>query len=147
MHVIKLIINWYSVCEHVPYFLMLHLCSQMMYDKSGGGVKLRTYTSCTLAWWHNFKHGVHRLWKLFANTVFAPLWHHLYPGHAFYIQPSSLSSIVLHLVYLHQVFPSVAQQISDAMAWPNTDPAHIKWLQDVQFLMDVAIPVVSHALA
>ena len=59
---------------------------------SGGGVKLRTFTSVNLAWWHSFKHGVGSIWKAYANTIWAPLWQRLYPGTLFYAKEGAVAT-------------------------------------------------------
>ena len=117
---------------------------QMMYDPSGGGATLRTYNSVNLAWWNSYKHVCFKIWARFGNSIFAPLWHHLYPANAFFPKPSSFPSVQKHLLYLHMCADDVRPEITSLLARVDPPPKQTKMLKDLQFLLDVAIPVVMH---
>ena len=114
----------------------------MMYDNTGGGKLLRKYNSCTMAWWHTYKHALMRLWQVFARDVFAPLFHHLYPGHQFFVKPSSLPSIMVHMIYLVMSYPSVKKNIQVLLNDSSLGPSEAAMVADLQYLLSVAIPVV-----
>ena len=116
----------------------------MMYDVSGGGVKLRTYASVGLAWWHSYKHGVGSIWKAYANTIWAPLWQRLYPGSLFYAKPRSPQEGSMHLVYMGDAYPFFRTQLKTALANPDVSPSGKAMLHNIQFLCEYAIPVVEH---
>jgi hypothetical protein len=116
----------------------------MMYDRSDGCRRFRTFNAARLAWWHTYKHASLKLWDVFACDVFAPLWHHLYPGHIFFRHPGSLPCVHLHMMYLHLAYPFVKDQL-DALGLDQTlNPASRIMVQDLQFLLGMAIPVVIH---
>lgn len=118
-----------------------HIC-QMMYDCTQGGKKLRTYNALSLALWHTFKQTCMLIWQTFANELFAPLWHHLYPGHIFFRKPSSLPSVVSHLLFLHMGCSAVLPDLERLCTANNTSSASKIMAQDLLFLFNVAIPVV-----
>ena len=114
----------------------------MMDHPSDGGKYFRRYTACNLAWWHSFKHGALAIWKRFANDVFAPLWHDLYPGCIFYDTPSSLASVLAHLLYIHQGADHIIPAIRAASQREGLHYASRMALSDLELLVAVAIPVV-----
>ena len=117
----------------------------MCYDKTGGGKRFRTYNSVNLAWWHNYKHTVFQLYSVFANDVFAPLWHHLYPGHIFYKKPSSFGCVLTHMLCLHQSYPRVRVLLDAVIGLDTLHDEVMVMAKDLKFLLDVAIPVVQHS--
>ncbi len=117
-------------------------CLQMMYDMSGGGVKLRTYTSVNLAWWHSYKHAVGCIWKAYANTLWAPLWHRLYPGSVFYPKARGPQDTSMHLVFLAKSYGAWRKNLDDALQMKTINPAGMAMLHNIKFLMEFAIPVV-----
>ena len=114
-----------------------------MYDQTGGGENLRRYTSVNLAWWHTFKLAAQKIWRKFACDVFAPLWHFLYPSHIFYNKPNSFVCIQAHFVWLMLALPSVQSSIDDMLTRSDLSPAARIFLKDLDFLLNIAIPVVS----
>ena len=114
-----------------------------MYDRTGGGSKLRTYTSVNLAWWHTFKLAAQRIWKKFALDVFAPLWHFLYPSHNFFLKPNSFVCIQAHFVWLLMATPKVQPTIAALLGDDSVrGPARV-FIADLDFLLNIAIPVVT----
>lgn len=114
----------------------------MMYDQTNGGKYLRMYNSCNLAWWHTYKQAAMTIWKRFSCEVFAPLWHNLYPGHIFYRKPSSLASVLTHLLYIHMARDHIVGDLRALLVNENVQPAHRVIVKDLDFLVNVAIPVV-----
>ena len=112
---------------------------------SGGGVKLRTFTSVNLAWWHSFKHGVGSIWKAYANTIWAPLWQRLYPGTLFYAKARSPQEGSMHLVYMLKAYPAFRKPLKEALVNPDISKAGMSMLHNIQFLCEFAIPVVPNS--
>jgi hypothetical protein len=115
---------------------------QMMYDTTGGGKKFRMYNSINLAPWHSFKHTCLELWRTYADSVFAPLWHHLYPGHMFFKKPGSLNSVISHLLYLQLGYPQYCSALSAVAAQDDLGARARFMVDDFKFLVEIAIPVV-----
>ena len=115
---------------------------QMCYDQSGGGIRFRTFNSIGMAWWHTYKHTCFQLLKVFSTDVFAPIWHHLYPGHHFYAKPGSFACVQAQLMQLHLAYPSIQHHFENIIE-QEYNPACYKMLMDLKYLMEVAIPVVS----
>ena len=113
-----------------------------MYDKGDGGKRLRMYNGCGLAWWHTFKHACLRLWKVFSREIFAPLWHHLYPGHTFFEKPGSLPMVMSHLLYIQMSRDAVIEELTK-LHNDMTLPLQTSYMvDDLHFLVEIAIPVV-----
>jgi hypothetical protein len=113
-----------------------------MYNKRGGGDEFRKYNSVNLAWWHTYKHASLLIWRRFAPTIFAPLWHNLYPGAIFPIKPSRLVGITTHLMYMFMAYPSFKAEL-DALEGADLPPMLDTLRQDLVFMMEFAIPVVK----
>jgi hypothetical protein len=114
----------------------------MMYDMSGGGVKLRTYVSVNLAWWHSFKHGVASIWRSYAKTIWAPLWHRLYPGSTFYAKARSPQEATMHLLYMARAYKTFRPRLMAALLNPDVSEAGKAMLNNILFLNEYAIPAV-----
>jgi hypothetical protein len=113
-----------------------------MYDATGGGKALRTYNSCNLAWWHTFKQACYTIWYSFRQEVFAPLWHDLYPSHWFFKKPSSLGSVVIHLLYINMAAEMIVPQLEAMLKEDTLKPQSRTMTLDLLFLFQVAVPVV-----
>lgn len=115
----------------------------MMYDKTNGGKTMRLFNSCGMAWWHTYKYASFKLWEFFANDVFAPLFHTLYPGHGFFIKPSSFAMITTHFLLLLKSYPAVRDDLQALTTTPGVSATSAAFGKDLQFLLGTAIPVVS----
>jgi hypothetical protein len=115
-----------------------------MYNKRGGGDQFRKFNSVNLAWWHTYKHASLLIWRRFAPTIFAPLWHNLYPAGIFPIKPSRLVSITTHLMYMFLAYPMFKPEL-DALKEEDLSPVLGTMRDDIVFMMEFAIPVVNHA--
>lgn len=100
------------------------------------------FNSCNLAWWHTYKQAANTIWKTFANDVFAPLWHHLYPGHTFYLKPGSFVCVLAHLLYLQLSREHIIGELNRLLADDNLSLQSRLMLKDLFYLIEVAIPVV-----
>ena len=114
----------------------------MMYDTTGGGEKFRKCNGVTLAWWHTYKQALYIIWKSFANELFAPMWHYLYPGHAFYAKPSSLVAVISHLLWLNLTRSKYMPRLEKIMTDESMSKQMRILCEDLKFLLNVAIPVV-----
>jgi hypothetical protein len=115
-----------------------------MYDRSDGGRLMRTYVSCNLGWWHTYKLVALKLWKVFAPSLLAPLWHHLYPNSQFHIKPSSLASVLYHYLALHWSYPSIKDELTGLLSIPadQTSLRFMNTVKDLIFFFEYAIPTV-----
>ena len=120
--------------------------SQMMYDKSGGGSALRKYLSCNLAYWHSFKQATKMIWKGFANTIWARMWHRMYPGSKFNVINPSPQEAAMHMVYMARAYPVFKTELEAAITEGSADEAGKAMLLNIQFLCEFAIPAVSPSL-
>ena len=113
-----------------------------MYDPTDGGRRLRLFTSNTLAYWHTYKHCVKLIWSKFANTVWAPLWHQLYPNSFFYIDSTPMPAMVMHMMYMLHSWPKFKGTLVTALATENLNNRAKVLLEDIQFMCTWAIPQV-----
>ncbi len=114
----------------------------MMYDKSGGGSSLRKYLSCNLAYCHSDKQATKMIWKGFANTIWARLWHRMYPGSKFNVINPSPQEAAMHMVYMARAYPSFKIELGAAIDEGSADEAGKAMLHNIQFLCEFAIPAV-----
>ena len=114
----------------------------MMYDKSGGGSDLRKYLSCNLAYWHSYKQATKMIWKGFANTIWARLWHRMYPGSKFNVINPSPQEAAMHMVYMARAYPEFTTELEAAITEGSADEAGKAMLLNIQFLCEFAIPAV-----
>jgi hypothetical protein len=118
----------------------------MMYDQTEGGAQLRKYNGCNLAWWHTFKHTAMLIWSTFSCELFAPLWHHLYPGHYFYREPSSLPCVISHMLFLQMSRDAVITDLKVISTDTETGYQSKLMALDLIFILEIAIPVVTNCL-
>ena len=117
-----------------------------MYDETNGGKNLRKYCSLNLAWWHNYKHGAFALWKVFAEELFAPMWHHLYPDTGFYKTYKNLRGVLAHYQLLQLAYPAIKDQLRlDCVNMQLAEPVRLQ-LIELQFVLDYAIPTVRRCV-
>ena len=112
----------------------------MCYDVSNGAAKFREEVSVNLAWWHTYKFALHVVWKFFARDVFAPLFHHLFPGQHFYHAPKSLSVIVSMFQIVKLAYGNFLSAEVARVRNTGSIPA-----ADFTFLCENAIPAVPSA--
>ena len=118
-----------------------------MYDKSGGGQEMRKYMSVNLAWWHNFKQVTKTIWRSFANTIWAPLWHRLYPSSKFSPNPHSPQEPALHFLFMARAYPSFKDELQEALDDNQVGAVGKAMLSNIQFLCEFAIPTVHPLFA
>ena len=133
----------YIIPRHDALYATSSQYTQMMYDMSGGGQRLRQYTSVSLAWWHSFKHGVGTIWRAFANTIWAPLWHRLYPSSRFYVKARGPQEASMHLLFMERAYPYFREELKEALTNEDVEPAGKAMLENILFLCEYAIPVVA----
>jgi hypothetical protein len=116
---------------------------QMYYGLGSVPVGMRTTMPIMLGMWHNFKMAHLLIYRLFASTVFAPLFHHMVGGQA-YVRPKKLSKMQIVFTRLRLAWPMVKQHFKDVKADPRTQLHQADLLQQVQDLCKFFIPAVSH---
>ena len=119
------------------------------------GVLLRKYISVNLGWWHNLKNASEKLWQRFSLSVFAPLFHSLYPASRFPIKSRGPQDALIHFLYLagayRQRSPGTKETVRDKLAKlllraeePHSpiDKQGVYHLYNLKFLLEYAIPSV-----
>ena len=99
-----------------------------------------------LAWWHTYKHCSTLLWKTFAQSFFGPMFHWLYPHHEAKLKPGSLNWAQSHFILIRFAWPHVKANLERVLTEENIQPCHRAMLDDIQFICEFAIPVVSRML-
>ena len=95
-----------------------------------------------LAYWHTYKQAVKMIWKYFANTIWAPLWHRMYPGSKFNVCNPSPQEASMHIVYMARAYPRFKDELENAIASDGLKDASKSMLLNIQFLCEFAIPAV-----
>jgi len=116
-----------------------------MYDKAIGATILRRYVHFTLAYWHSFKHVVHKTWKHFALELWAPMWHNLYPNSLFLIKGKHPGDELLHMLYAAFAYTSIKDdiiRIANREDGPIVE-SNVQMAKDLIFLFEFAIPTVT----
>jgi hypothetical protein len=99
--------------------------------------------SNTLAWWHTYNYCVKEIWAKFANQLWAPMWHHLYPNSKFYVDSTSMPSMCMHFMFMLLVWPEVKPLLMTAKTAPGLTGKGRVFLEDLEFLCEWAIPQVG----
>ena len=76
---------------------------------------MRQYLSCNLAFWHSYKQAVKMICKYFANTIWGPLWHRMYPGSKFNVCTPSPQEGSMHIVYMARAYPKFKDELENAI--------------------------------
>ena len=118
----------------------------MFYDALNVGQCLRRFISLNLGYWHTWKHLVGKIWKTFADEVFAPLHFALNPSSHFRLSSSTPLSQTVILVAIKEAYfhgPDLELRAhidaDDFKARPLADQT---LLLDLYFLFECAIVVV-----
>lgn len=117
-------------------------CVQVMYDRSEGGKRLRTYVGCSLAWWHSYKWATKRILIVYANDFIAPLFHYLWPARQFDPMKCSHTSATTILSYIRLAYPGFKNSLQEQLANPIITVRQRTILQNLQHLCEFFIPVV-----
>jgi hypothetical protein len=120
----------------------------MCFDVSDGGSVLRQNASVWLAPWHNYKHGVALVWERYANSLFAPLFHAMYPHNKFIIKYPSPQEPTMIMLLLAKSYPSFRPQLVSALARMKAAKKfslsrYSRLLDDILTLCEFLIPVVT----
>jgi hypothetical protein len=113
-----------------------------MYDRSGGGVRLRTYAGCSLAWWHSYKWATKRILIVYASDFIAPLFHYLFPTRQFDSNKCSHTVATTILSYIRLAYPRFKTPLREQLANPTISVRQRTILQNLQHLCEFFIPVV-----
>ena len=117
--------------------ILLCCVFQLCYDASDGGADFREQVSVNLAWWHTYRHACHVVWNFFSRDVFAPLFHHLFPGQQFHEHPKTLSVVVSLFQIVKLAYGSFLEAQVTEVRSTGCPPA-----ADFTFLCENAIPAV-----
>lgn len=83
------------------------------------------------------------IWTQWAHTIFAPLYHFLYPQNKFPIKYQSPQEPLMHMMMLGHVYAAVKEELQAALLDPGMSKTNLAILQDLEFLCEFAIPVVE----
>ena len=139
---------WFKFCNCMittsSKTLTFTFCSgvQLMYDHSGGGLRLRTFVSINLAWWHSYKHAALQLWRVFSASFWAPLFHFLYPSNIFFPHPTSLVMVLAHFQFVRLAYPSFKEELLDIIKNDMICATQKLPAKNLRFICEFAIPVV-----
>jgi hypothetical protein len=86
---------------------------------------------------------VELIWTQWAHTIFAPLYHFLYPQKKFPIRYQSPQEPLMHMMMLGHVYAAVKEELQTALLDPGMSKPNLSILQDLEFLCEFAIPVVK----
>ena len=114
----------------------------MMYDKSDGGRNYRMHCGVQLGWWHTYKHVALKIWTTFAKTIWAPLFHHLYPGETFYPSNKNFTHVLALFQCCMVAFRDVYKEIREAADDVSIRASSRMAFKELLFVMDYALPVV-----
>ena len=108
---------------------------------------LRQNASIWLAPWHNYKHAVELVWKQYANMLFAPLFHHLYPHNKFICKYPSPQEPTMFMLFIAKAYPVFKPQLLAAIdrlrtGLLTTTFKRLAALRDIQILCEFLIPAV-----
>jgi hypothetical protein len=117
--------------------------AQVMYDKSGVGRHLRTFTGCALAQWHNYKWATARICVVFGNDFVGPLFHSLFPDHAFDPKKMSHPSLTSILSIMRLSYPSFRDHLLEARETADLPTRSRNLLTNMFDLFETYIPIVS----
>ena len=115
----------------------------MLYHPSNSGWKVRRHIFVHYAPWHVFKHCVYGVYRAWANSTFAFVFHSLHPDQVFRVHPKYLSQCVTMFQYLLVSYPSwkdvLENAIEECAEYEEFDRQHLK---NLQLLMEFFIPAV-----
>ena len=142
-------VNIFDRCMKVRFYVIyfnIHSI-QICYDASDGGKMLRQNASIWLAPWHNYKHAVELVWKQYANMLFAPLFHNLYPQNKFIIKYPSPQEPTMFMLFVAKAYPMFKPQLVgsiDRLKAGHLVANHkrLAALRDIQILCEFLIPAV-----
>jgi hypothetical protein len=78
--------------------------------------------------------------------LIAPLFHHFYPGHTFYSNPSSLVMVLAFFQWIRLSYPGFKMKLQQTLERSDVDSMMKVPLKDLQFLCEFAIPTVNALL-
>ena len=113
-----------------------------MYDKSKCGDELRRKCAVFMGLWHPYKQATILIWRRFATSIIAPLFHHLYPGSSFFTKPKTLTQATTLLTCMRLAYESVKDDIHETLLDYNLDQGHRALAQNLVDVCEFFIPVV-----
>lgn len=105
--------------------------------------QLRERTGNALGFWHTFKMAHNLVFRQFSLLFFGPLFHHIIPGHQFFMKPSRLINIQEWFTLLRLSFDDeVKEELRKAFADQKMNDYSKSILQSFKDLCNFFIPVV-----
>jgi hypothetical protein len=127
----------------------------MFFDESDGARQFREVTASGLEFWHSFKMAYQMVFRSFADSIFAPLFHSACPADIFFKKPKRLiqmqeACLRLQLAYWR---PDIQKQMQELMEMKEADTVEKQKTLDAQRqialnlkdLMEWFLPVVRNS--
>jgi hypothetical protein len=118
----------------------------MMYDQSDGGLRFRKFCTVSLGWWHTYKHVALKIWDTFAETIWAPLFHFLYPGVKFFRKSKALTHVLALYQCCMEGYKDICQPLRELAEDPAVSTSVKMAIRELLFVFDFALPVVTLTL-
>jgi hypothetical protein len=118
---------------------------QTFYGPTGLSGDMKTYTSLWMSFWHSYSNASKRLWSTASLSIFAPMWHHLYPDSTF-PHNAKLRLITQHLLYLTMAYADFKEDLDKALKDDNLRGWKRTLLTNLNNMIRFFIPVVSGCL-
>jgi hypothetical protein len=107
---------------------------QMYYDASDGARKFREVTASGLEFWHTFKMAYFLVFRSYADSIFAPLFHHACPAHIFFKHPKRLIQVQEACLRLQLAYwqPDIQKLMEVCMNMKQADTPAKQKIMDAQ---------------
>jgi hypothetical protein len=116
-------------------------CVQFIYDRGGVGKAFGGRVHVSLGLWHNYKHANLLIYKFFARSFFAPLFHSIWPGVTFYAT-GKLTQISQIFTWLRMSYPSWKDALEEVVRDRETPRNSRGHARNIQLLMEFFTPTV-----
>jgi hypothetical protein len=126
----------------------------MFYDESDGARKFREVTASGLEFWHTFKMAYFLVFRSFADSIFAPLFHYTCPAHIFFLHPKRLIQVQEACLRLQLAYwqPDIQKSMGELLNMKDADTpkkqqalvAQRQIALNLKDLMEWFLPVVPH---
>ena len=131
--------------NNTELFLVCGNCdAQVLYDPSGCGTTARKCLTVMLSPWHNYKMACMLIHREYADTVFAGLFHLLFPQQTFRKKPKYLSAVISQIQYLRLSYPTWRARLHHFIDGAEEDNSCLGHAINIKYLMEFFIPAVSH---
>lgn len=97
----------------------------------------------SLGLWHNYKQATLEIYKTYALTFIAPLFHVLFPGTTFYLKPKLVHAATI-LTYMRLSYKYWSADLKKLANMEDLPPASRAHVDNLHILMEFFLPTVSH---